>query len=82
MNGALPEIISYNNTPKLHTSTFSSCPLPKIISGDKYSGVPQNVFLIIPSGSSLAHPKSHSFASVPFSKIFSGFKSQCKITGF
>ena len=46
IKGGTPEDISNNKIPKDHKSTDLSCPSFKIISGDKYSGVPNKVWEI------------------------------------
>lgn len=40
-----PTSISYTRIPNAHQSTSRPCPLPCIISGAKYSGVPHNVYV-------------------------------------
>ena len=42
-NDTYPDNISYNKTPSAHQSTPWLCPCPIIISGARYSGVPQRV---------------------------------------
>ena len=53
---------SYNNAPKEYMSHIKPCPDSRIISGDKYSGLPQNSvesqYLLNPSADS---PKSVSW---------------------
>jgi hypothetical protein len=55
---------------------FRKLPLFKIISGAKYSGVPQRVYVFSFPSTILEKPKSISFMyPFPFIKMFSGFKS-------
>ena len=44
-NGASPTRSSNNRTPRFHISNLSPCPILSIISGAKYSSVPQYVHL-------------------------------------
>ena len=44
----MPHIISYKRIPRDHQSTFLSYPLPLIISGARYSGVPQKELVFSP----------------------------------
>ena len=72
----MPVNISYKIEPKLHQSTACPCPLPSIISGAKYSGVPQNdLALLLSEIFSLLKPKSVIliYPSL-FISTFSGFK--------
>jgi len=58
-NGEQPKYNSNASIPIAHKSTFSSYRFPCNISGDKYKGVPQKVFLKSPGCNLLAaHPKS------------------------
>ena len=62
--------------PKLHQSTACPCPFPSIISGAKYSGVPQKDFaLLLSEIFSLLKPKSVIliYPSL-FIRTFSGFR--------
>ena len=55
----MPVNISYRIEPKLHQSTACPCPFASIISGAKYSGVPQNdLALVLSEIFSLLKPKS------------------------
>ena len=84
LKGECPWIISYKRIPKLHTSISLLYPLCSINSGDMYSVVPQNVFLVSSLFILTHQPKSHSFTKkilsfflpVLNSKIFSGFISR------
>lgn len=62
LKGFSPIIISYIITPKDQISIFSSYSFPRRISGQTYSGVPQNVFLML-SSRCTDHPKSHNFTT-------------------
>ena len=75
LKGEYPWIISYNRTPKDHTSISFPYPSWLTNSGDIYSVVPQNVPLWWPSN--FTHqPKSHNFTTLfSYIKIFSGFMS-------
>ena len=68
--------ISYKIEPKDHQSTAWPCPFPSIISGAKYSGVPQNdLALLLSEMFSLLNPKSVIFIYPSlFIRTFSGFK--------
>ncbi len=66
----------YNKIPNDHQSQDLLCPSPVIISGAKYSGVPQNDIAFSLSFNIFAIPKSASFKYPSSSnRIFSGFKS-------
>ena len=60
-----------------HQSTDFPCPLPLTISGARYSGVPQKVYVFrFPTTPYFDKPKSVSFIwPSPSNKTFSGFKS-------
>ena len=62
--------------PNDHQSTACPCPLPSIISGAKYSGVPQNdLALLLSEMFSLLKPKSVIFIYPSlFINTFSGFR--------
>ena len=62
LNGVNPKYSSKARTPIAQRSTFSLYKLPWIISGDKYRGVPQKVFLRV-SPEYTDHPKSHNFTT-------------------
>lgn len=53
----MPVSISYISTPRAHQSEVWSCPVPRSISGEMYSGVPQKVFDVL---ACFASPKSDS----------------------
>jgi len=62
--------------PKLHQSTACPCPFPSIISGARYSAVPQNdLALLLSLIFSLLNPKSVIviYPSM-FIRTFSGFR--------
>jgi hypothetical protein len=42
IKGGVPTDISYVRTPRVHQSTATPWPFLSMISGAKYSGVPQN----------------------------------------
>jgi len=54
--GVSPISISYMIIPRAHQSADLSCPVSEIISGARYSGVPQNVFAYCLSSSIFASP--------------------------
>ena len=57
LKGGTPMSISYSRHPPAHQSTPLPCPLLRIVSGARYSGVPQSVQVW--SLIYLAKPKSH-----------------------
>lgn len=57
-NGGTPTSISYNKMPSAHQSTVWSCPLPMIISGERYSAVPQKELASSVFEAIFASPKS------------------------
>ena len=80
--GGLPVSSSNNKTPRFQMSRLLSCPLCLIISGARYSGVPQYVYLLVSSLKKFDQPKSATLtAPSPSSKIFSGLISLWIIGG-
>ena len=56
----VPVRSSYMRQPRDQKSTALSWPLLRMISGATYSGVPQNVQVLVPESSFLEKPKSTS----------------------
>lgn len=80
--GGLPVSSSNNSTPRFQISRLLSWPDCLIISGAKYSGVPQYVCLVFYSLKKFDQPKSASFtAPSPSIRMFSGLISLWIIGG-
>lgn len=73
-NGPLPTKISYTRIPNVQQSSFSLCPFSISISGARYSGVPQKVFLTL--SLRFDQPKSVILSPSSVKRIFSSLRSR------
>ena len=77
LNGGFPERSSNIRQPRAHKSAVKSCPVFKRISGQTYSGVPQNVqvlfrwpiFFAKPKSTNLTYPRKIAGQIIGFSAM-------------